>query len=181
MLRRDHIYTLSSKLPPYFFIKMHHKQWECVRGRKKKEKKTIYSLLVCKFDMTWLLSIRWREIRAAATRQSDGRRLRGAAFWVQGRVSACYCAAPCEAVLCVSIIMGTESSVQAGAVEKRPPGREALSCHYREGRPANNGDIMRAGDRLSFSKWEMVRICGIPSQQAHSHWLVPGLSYKGQL
>ncbi|KAK1900215.1 Potassium-activated aldehyde dehydrogenase mitochondrial [Dissostichus eleginoides] len=45
-----------------------------------------------------------------------------------------------------------ESSKQAGAVEKRSPGSEALSCHYREGRPDNNGDIMRAGDRLSFSK-----------------------------
>lgn len=65
--------------------------------------------------------------------------------------------------------MGTESSKQAGAVEKRTPGSEALSCHYREGRADNNGDIMRAGDRLSFSKWKMVGICSIPSQQAHSH------------
>lgn len=69
----------------FFFIKMHHKQRECVcNHKKKKKKKTIYSLLVCKFDMTWLLSIRWWKIRAAATRQSDGRRLWGAACWVQG-------------------------------------------------------------------------------------------------
>lgn len=58
----------------------------------------------------------------------------------------------CEVVLCVSVIMGTESSEQAGAVEKRPRGSEALSCHYWEGRPDNNGDIMRAADRLPFSK-----------------------------
>lgn len=68
----------------------------------------------------------------------------------------------CEVVLCVSVIMGSESSKQAGAVEKRPPGSEALSSHYREGRPDNNGDIMRAGDRLSFSKWKMGRICSVP-------------------
>ncbi|KAE8295017.1 hypothetical protein D5F01_LYC05940 [Larimichthys crocea] len=61
--------------------------------------------------------------------------------------------------------MGTESSKQAGAVEKRTPGSEALSCHYQEGRADNNGDIMRAGDRLSFSKWKMVGICKKPLPQ----------------
>ncbi|KAI3354052.1 hypothetical protein L3Q82_018609, partial [Scortum barcoo] len=47
-----------------------------------------------------------------------------------------------------------ESSKQAGAVEKRPPGSEALSCHHWEGRPDNNGDIMRAGDRPFLFKVE---------------------------
>lgn len=50
--------------------------------------------------------------------------------------------------------MGSESSKQAGADEKRPPGSEALSCHYWEGRPDNNGDIMRAGDRPFLFKVE---------------------------
>lgn len=176
MLQQDHIHGWSSKLLRCLFIEMHHKKEACVATN-------LFTFFWC-VDLTWLLSTRGQKIKAVATSMAWQDNLMDMKYnhWLWGGVGykvgqcACYCEAVREIVLCVSIIMGSESSRQAGAAEKRPPGSEALFCHYQEGRPDNNGDIMRAGDRLSFSKWETVRICGVASQQVHSHWLVPGLS-----
>lgn len=179
MLQQDHIHTRSSKLLHSPFL------LKCKKKISVVTKKT-YFLLVCRFDMRWLLSTRRQKESSATTAEWHDNLmdtiskhwLWGSRCWVQGGVTCLLlCVAVCEVVLCVSIIMGSESSKQAGAVEKRPPGSQALSCHYRQGRPDNNGDIMRAGDRLSpFISGRWGRICSVPTQQAHSHWLVPGLS-----
>lgn len=149
---------------------MHHKK-EVHVGFEENQFTFIWRVDLTRRDLDQTTENRSDSRNCRETRQPDGHDMRTLTLRqpVSGTRCACHCVAACEVVLCVSVITGSESSKQAGAVEKRPPGSRALSSHYREGRPDNNGDIMRARDRLSFSKWETGRVCSVPSQRAHSH------------